>query len=27
MLEALRAIPDGQYDGPTDVSKAVSDAN
>ena len=27
VLEALRAIPEGQYDGPTDVSKAVSDAN
>ncbi len=27
VLEALRAIPDGEYDGPTDVSKAVSDAS
>lgn len=27
VLEALRAIPDGEYDGPTDVSSAVSDAS
>ena len=27
VLEALRAIPDGEYDGPTAVSKAVSDAS
>lgn len=27
VLKALRAIPDGEYDGPTDVSSAVSDAS
>jgi hypothetical protein len=27
VLEALRAIPDREYDGPTAVSSAVSDAN
>jgi hypothetical protein len=27
VLEALKAIPEGQFDGPTDVSKAVSDAS
>jgi hypothetical protein len=27
VLDALRQIPDQQYDGPTDVSKAVSDAS
>ncbi|GGL86074.1 DUF2795 domain-containing protein [Curtobacterium sp. C1] len=26
VLEALRGIPDGDYDAPTAVSKAVSDA-
>lgn len=26
VLDALRAIPDRQYDAPTDVSSAVSDA-
>lgn len=26
VLEALRAIPDGEYDAPTAVSSAVSDA-
>jgi hypothetical protein len=24
VLDALRGIPDGQYDGPTDVSEAVA---
>nr|WP_208386127.1 DUF2795 domain-containing protein [Curtobacterium sp. WW7] len=27
VLEALRAIPDGEYDAPTAVSSAVSDAS
>lgn len=27
VLEALRGIPDGDYDAPTAVSKAVSDAS
>ncbi|WIJ45657.1 DUF2795 domain-containing protein [Curtobacterium citreum] len=26
VLEALRGVPDGDYDAPTAVSKAVSDA-
>ncbi|QWS32978.1 DUF2795 domain-containing protein [Curtobacterium aetherium] len=27
VLEALRAIPEGEYDAPTAVSSAVTDAN
>jgi len=27
VLEALRSIPDGEYDAPTAVSSAVSDAS